>query len=374
MSSGEREQMNQDLPNGLLMLTLNSTSTQRLNSTVDDIQSGLSKISTDQAATRSVLEETRGFSRDLTGQVNSTLVPAIQNLSAQCHSISSTQATQATILSATRDSAFSIENDAAQIKAAVSQLVNGGSKDMRLLAALLQPALEKVIAGRIDAALLTRSSEETLETKPNHVQENIPPAVSTNNTNLSDLQALRHKTATYGTFRSSSVVRFWFGTLFISSTDETTCEMNFASEKLRKAQYFETQVTFVPSRWLLQTGVVLSVKRLISGIAKPQILVALRPITILARDNPVFGAIRRGNLRKVQELVASGSVRPTDICVTGRTLFHITLKVLSRIFSKLPTTGESFSSKKEQSLQTLEVCYWLLANGCSPSPPTPFRE
>jgi hypothetical protein len=105
------------------MLTLKSTSTQRLNSTVDDIQIGLSKISTDQAATRSVLEETRNFSRDLTGQVSSTLVPAIQNLSAQCHSISSTQATQTTILSATRDSPFSIENDAAQIKAAVSQLV-----------------------------------------------------------------------------------------------------------------------------------------------------------------------------------------------------------------------------------------------------------
>jgi hypothetical protein len=178
----------------------------------------------------------------------------------------------------------------------------------------------------------------------------------------------------HSTFRSSSVVGFWFGTLFISSTDETTCEMNFASEKVRKTEYFETQVTFVPSKWLLRTGVVLSVKRLISGIAKPQIQVALRPITILARDNPVFGAIRRGNLRKVQELVASGSVRPTDICVTGRTLFHITLKVLSRIFSKLPTTGEPFSSKKERSLQTLEVCYWLLANGCSPSPPTPFRE
>jgi hypothetical protein len=365
------------------MLMLKSTSTQRLNSAVDDIQSGLSKISTDQAATRSVLEETRNFSRDLTGQVKSTLVPAIQNLSAQCYSISSTQATQATILSATRDSAFSIENDAAQIKAAVSQLVNGGSKDMRLLAAVLQPALEKVITERINAALLTHSDNLVLEAKPNHVQENKPPGESTYKTNTSELHSLRHKTATYSTFRGSSVAKFWFGTLFISSTDETTCEMNFASVKVQKTEYFETQVTLVPSTWLLRTGAVLSVKRLISGIAKPQIQVALRPITMLAWENPVFEAIESLNLGKVKELVKSGSVRPTDICANGKSLFHRALDIMHyRILpferrAPIPLNLKAtffLTKKKEVLLNMLDICHWLIVNGCSSNAPTPSGE
>jgi hypothetical protein len=67
---------------------------------------------------------------------------------------------------------------------------------VRLLAAVLQPALEKVIIERIDAALLTHSDNLVLEIKPNHVQENRPPGKSTYKTNTSELHSLRHKTAT----------------------------------------------------------------------------------------------------------------------------------------------------------------------------------
>jgi hypothetical protein len=368
-----------------------STSSQRLNSTLSDIESGLSRLSLDQTAAGNILEETRNTSRNLTDQFKSNLTPAIQDLSSQCLGISSTQATHAIVLSATRESTVSIEQDTAQIKAAVSQLLENGSKDMGLLAALLQPAVEKVITERIDAALRTHSSMQVLETasdpKPSHAHETTSTPVSTQDTDISGLRYLRHKTVTYNSLRDYSVARFWFGSLFITSTNGATCEMNTTLKKARKAEYIETQVMFVPSTWLLRTGAVLSVKWLTSTVSKPSIQVALRPITILTWDNPVFEAIESGNIRKVQELAASGRFRPTDICTNGMTLFHNTLEdvytstlpdgeeVWEKFNNDADFEAEPLSSEKEEALlKMLEVCHWLLANGCTSNAPTPSGE
>ena len=97
---------------------------------------------------------------------------------------------------------------------------------------------------------------------------------------------------------------------------------------LQKVEFLETKATLIPSKWLLRKGVVLKITRLISAIFAPSIQFSLTPIMVITEDDEIVGAMRHGDLTKVQQLILGGKVHPSSIFPCGSTLVHYCLKDL----------------------------------------------
>ena len=291
-------------------------------------------------------------------------------------------ATCSTILTEVRASSIKSDQTNEEIKRAIQSLLS--NPDTSRIAALLQPALEKVISDQI------ASSMESLTAHLASSQPNIPirtldpdggppvtvlPGSMENQIGVRSLNQLSATTTSIRWAGSSRVINFWFGRLIISTSSLEKWQGRGNGETLQKAEFLETRSTLIPAKWLLRQGVVIKIKRLVSSIVAPSIQVSLTPIMVISEDHEILAAMRYGDLTRVQQMILAGEVHPGSILPDGTSLLHACVADMRGII--LPDLEFYDRYEKDLTLhapdlsqETLSIIYgmieiavWLVAHG-----------
>ena len=243
-----------------------------------------------------------------------------------------------TILTEVRESSAKADLASEEIRLAIQSLLSG--PDTSRIAALLQPALEKVVSDQIASSMealtahLVRPQLNTPDITPDPNSDIPTKDVSNHSENEVGLRNLNQFSATTTCIRwagTSKVINFWFGRLMLSTSFLESWEGRGNGSTLQKAKFLETKATLIPSKWLLRKGVVLKITRLVSAIAAPSVQFSLTPIMVISEDSEIVGAMRYGDLTKVQRLILGGKVHPSSIFPDGSSLVHKCIQELQEL-------------------------------------------
>ncbi|MCJ1264985.1 hypothetical protein MMC22_004860 [Lobaria immixta] len=105
-----------------------------------------------------------------------------------------------------------------------------------------------------------------------------------------------------------------FGTI-LRSTEER--EMN------PDLSYLITEIFLLPASWLLSTGFVITITRIVSAYTRPTLTYSLRPIEIITNTNRVLGAMLEGDLLKVREHFTNRVASPFATFSNGVNSLHV---------------------------------------------------
>jgi hypothetical protein len=264
------------------------------------------------------------------------------NMSEVSTAMTKTHTACSTILTELRESSAKADLASEEIRLAIQSLLS--DPDTSQIAALLQPALEKVVSDQIASSMeavtahLGRPQLNTPDITPDITPDpnaDIPTKdVSNHSENEVGLRKLNQFSATTTCIRwagTSKVINFWFGRLMLSTSFLESWEGRGNGSTLQKAKFLETKATLIPSKWLLRKGVVLKITRLVSAIAAPSVQFSLTPIMVISEDNEIVGAMRYGDLTKVQRLILGGKVHPSSIFPDGSSLVHKCIQELQEL-------------------------------------------
>jgi hypothetical protein len=349
------------------------------------VQDSLAKMSLEHSEAAMLTTEaarlTQSELQNLPSRVKGVVMGEISTSMAKSHT------TCSTILTEVRQSSLKTDQTNEELKLAIQSLLSDSSTSR--IAALLQPALEKVISDQID------SSMEALNT---HSRRSHPETLSTPTLDEIDISEKEHRkssktevgvrslnqlSATTTCIRwpgTSRVINFWFGRLILSTSTLDKWEGHGDGKTLQKVELLETKATLIPSKWLLRKGIVLKITRLVSTIVAPSIQFSLTPIMVISEDNEIVGAMRHGDLTKVQQLILGGKVHPSSIFPCGSTLVHYCVKDLPlntfRTLKRLELYEEDYLLDFEGedlrpnilafSVKLIDVAVWLMTYGSGP--------
>ena len=114
--------------------------------------------------------------------------------------------------------------------------------------------------------------------------------------------------------------KLWFGRLHIANSTYQHWESRFISGNIQRTELLELDVTLVPATWLLRNGAVLNIKRAMSQFSAPGLQFSLRPLSVIAWDNPIRQSFRRGRLVDVQKTLAEGNAHLSSVFPDGSSL------------------------------------------------------
>ena len=103
---------------------------------------------------------------------------------------------------------------------------------------------------------------------------------------------------------------------------------------------------------------------------------------VISEDNEIVGAMRHGDLTKVQQLILGGKVHPSSIFPCGSTLVHYcimdlpepTFRTLNRWEAYETGCLSDFKGKDlekivESSVKLIDIAVWLVTYGSGPDIP-----
>jgi hypothetical protein len=305
----------------------------------------------------------------LPSRVKDLVMPEVSTMTSKSHAACST------ILTEIRASSATADQNSEELKSAIRTLIS--ASDTSRIAALLQPALEKVISDQIASSMEAlnvhygmnqpeTSMPNTTAEQDNHVplDKNIKSFV-----NEGGVRSLNQLSATKTCIRwagASKVFNFWFGRLLLSTSVLNSWEGRGNEEPLQKAEFLEITLTLIPSRWLLRNGAILKITRLLSAIAAPAIQFSLVPVMVISEDHDIVLAMRYGDLERIQRLVHCGEVHPSSIFQDGSSL---ALRSLHELQIRIDSFGESqgknevLTQKTQRPYDVMSVIYWLIGQG-----------
>jgi hypothetical protein len=349
------------------------------------VQGSLAKMSLEHSEvalkTTEAARLTQNELQNLPSRVKGVMMGEISTTMAKSH------ATCSTILTEVRESSLKTDQTIEDLKLAIQSLLSDPNTSR--IATLLQPALEKVISDQIVSSMealtthLRRSHPETRNTPTFHDADISAMELHKFSKPEVGVRSLNQLSATKTCIRwagTSRVINFWFGRLILSTSTLDRWEGYGDGKTLQKVEFLETKVTLIPSKWLLRKGVVLKITRLVSAIVAPSIQFSLTPIMVISEDNEIVGAMRHGDLTKVQQLILGGKVHPSSIFPCGSTLVHYCVKDLPlntfRTLKRLELYEEDYLLDFEGedlrpdilafSVKLIDVAVWLMTYGSGP--------
>ena len=344
------------------------------------VQESLAKMSLEHSKAAMMTTEaarlTQSELQNLPSRVKGVVMGEISTTMAKSH------ATCSTILTEVRQSSLKTDQINEELKVAIQSLLSDPNTSR--IATLLQPALEKVVSDQIASSMealtthLRRSHPEILSAPTLHEVDISAKELRKSSRTEVGVRSLNQLSATTTCIRwagTSRVINFWFGRLILATSTLDRWEGHGDGKTLQKVEFLETKATLIPSKWLLRKGVVLKITRLVSAIVAPSIQVSLTPIMVISEDNEIVGAMRHGDLTKVQQLILGGKVHPSSIFPCGSTLVHYCIRNLpehtSRTLNRCEVHGEgnllSFEVEiRETSVKLIDIAVWLVTYGSSP--------
>ncbi|CZR56349.1 uncharacterized protein PAC_06237 [Phialocephala subalpina] len=273
--------------------------------------------------------------------------------------------TYTTMLTDVQNTSIRTEQQSQEINDAIRSLL--GNSDISHIAALLQPALEKVVSDRIDAAmkehairLEAHTSNSMSSTTVSHQSTQCSVQSSTGVTSLSQLSS----TVTYSKQeRTSKIIKFWFGQLRVTTSIVKSWQGSGNSKSLQKSQFVETKVTLIPSSWLLRKGVILTISHVVSGTCSPSVQFSLVPLMVLADDHPIVTLMGCGNLSGVRRLIESGQVHTSSLFPDGSNLLLRCMNTLLNRFVSAEQVGIRPFYPGRAELDMIEIAECLVEKG-----------
>ena len=291
------------------------------------VQESLAKMSLEHSEvalkTTEAARLTQNELQNLPSRVKGVMMGEMSTAMAKSH------ATCSTILTEVRESSLKTDQTSEELKLAIQSLLS--DPGLSGIATLLQPALEKVVSDQIAFSMealtthIRRSHPETRNTPTFHDVDISAKEFHKFSKNEVGVRSLNQLSATKTCIRwagTSRVINFWFGRLILSTSALESWQGYGDGKTLQKVEFLETKATLIPSKWLLRKGVVLKITRLVSAIVAPSIQFSLTPIMVISEDHEIVGAMRHGDLTKVQQLILGGKVHPSSIFPCGSTLGH----------------------------------------------------
>lgn len=333
------------------------------------IQESISKLTLEHSVEVSKLSEAssrvEAELQNLPTHVTNHVTTEISQLS---RSLSNNHTTYATLLTEVKNTSIRTEQQSKEINDAIRSLL--GNSDISHIAALLQPALEKVVSDRIDAAmkehaihLEARTSSSKSSTTMSHQFTQCSTASGESSTGVTSLSQLS-STVTYSRQeQKSKIIQFWFGRLRITTSMVKSWQSCGNSKSLRKSEFVETVVTLIPSPWLLRTGVILTVGHVVSEIHFPSIQFSLVPLTILADDHPIVTLMESGDLLGVRRLIESGQVRTSSLFPDGSNLLLRCINTLRNHFVRARQADGKLLLAGRAELDLTEIAVCLVEKG-----------
>ena len=134
-------------------------------------------------------------------------------------------------------------------------------------------------------------------------------------------------------FRQKSLVKRYrvertsiMGTIEISSeVEETSCSFENYSSKIETERKYNTEITLVPSRWLIMFGFKLGCIMRLMHSASSGWQFSMRTLGIVRDDALVFEFSRHGNLQAVRSLCERGDASVNDTDSKGRTPLYVSM-------------------------------------------------
>jgi hypothetical protein len=289
--------------------------------------------------------------------------------------IAKNHATCSTILTEVRASSIRADQNVEEIKMVIQSLLSNESTSK--IATLLAPALEKAISDRIDSSkqafrsqvgsLQPESRREYRPLNPDDANSpRITPRYYEHQFGAASLNHLSYTATCISAAGESKKFNFWFGRLILSTSVLASWEGPANRSNLQRAEFLETKVTFIPSRWLLRKGAVLKITRLVSAIVAPSIQFSLTPVMVLSEDHKIIGAMQYGDLAKVQRLIRNGNVHPSSIFPDGSSLIHKCMNGLLERFQKDVKAAKRFPRVFQEAVDLSDitrVACWLVSWG-----------
>jgi hypothetical protein len=325
-----------------------------------------------------IARQTQNDLQALPSRVKGLVISEVSTTMAKTHT------TCSTILTEVRESSAKADLTSEEIRLAIRSLLSDPGTSR--IAALLQPALEKAVSDQIASSMealtarLGRPQLNTPDITPGITPDpnaDIPTKdVSNHSENEVGLRNLNQFSATTTCIRwagTSKVINFWFGRLMLLTSFLESWEGRGNGSTLQKAKFLETKATLIPSKWLLRKGVVLKITRLVSAIAAPSVQFSLTPIMVISEDNEIVGAMRYGDVTKVQRLILGGKVHPSSIFPDGSSLVHRCIQELqeqARLEDATLTVPVDFSPETIQTTSKLiDMAVLLVSYGSAADVP-----
>ncbi|KAN0122653.1 hypothetical protein V8E51_000979 [Hyaloscypha variabilis] len=294
---------------------------------IKTIQESLSRTSSEHSEFATTSTETaRLVQADLQAvpsRVKEVVMSEFSSTMARSHT------TCSTILTEVRASSVKADQTSEEIKLAIRSLLI--DPDSNRIAALLQPALEKVISDQIASSMENLAAHLT-PPQPNAPKEtpesdtdaavNVSAEPTESQIGVRSLNQLSTTTTCIRWAASLKVINFWFGQLILSTSILESWQGHGNRATLEKAEFLETKATLIPAKWLLRKGMVLKITRLVSAIVAPSIQFSVTPIMVISEDHKIVSAMRSGDLTRVQRFILAGEVHPSSILPDGSSLLH----------------------------------------------------
>ncbi|KAE9381315.1 hypothetical protein N431DRAFT_505780 [Stipitochalara longipes BDJ] len=294
---------------------------------IKTIQESLNRIASEHSEaitkTNQTATQMQADIQNVPSRVKQVVINELSSTMAKSHT------TCSTILTEVRANSIKADQTSEEIKLAIQSLLSDSNTNR--IAALLQPALEKVISDQIASSMETLTAH-LAPSRPDMPNRTPFPNVDTSQRAIPEsieskigLRSLNQYSGTTTCIRwvgTSKVINFWFGRLILSTSVLDSWEGRGIGETHRKAEFLETRATLVPSKWLFRKGVVLKITRLVSTIVAPSIQFSLTPIMVIPEDNEIVFAMQYGDLERVRQLILGGKVHPSSIFPDSSTLVH----------------------------------------------------
>jgi hypothetical protein len=301
--------------------------------------------------------------------------------------------TCSTILTEVRTSSVKADQTSEEIKLAIRSLLV--DPDTNRIAALLQPALEKVISDQIASSMENLAAHLT-PPQPNAPKEtpesdidaaiNVSAEPTESQIGVRSLNQLSTTTTCIRWAASLKVINFWFGQLILSTSILESWQGHGNRATLEKAEFLETKATLIPAKWLLRKGMVLKITRLVSAIVAPSIQFSLTPIMVISEDHKIVSAMRSGDLTRVQRFILAGEVHPSSILPDGSSLLHKCIAEMRE--HTLPDKDFLDPFEKDYTLKAadlrrqiiytvpkiIDIAVWLVAYGSATDAPNIYGE
>src|SRR6187402_886595 len=235
----------------------------------------MSKLALDQSVASAKSNESARLVRDDLGALPTSVTEQV--MAGISETMRDIHTSHSVLLTQVMESSIQTAQLTKEIKGAVLSLLGSSDSSFSPIAVLLQPALEKAISDRISSEMQTlltkmeiarfapeylgsKDSAQLTITRPHELETGIRGFTPLSYTKTCSRWAGKSKT-----------IKFWFGRLHISTTSLQRWQGHGRLESLQRTEYLETKVTLIPATWLLRTGVIFKITRLISAVSSPPI-------------------------------------------------------------------------------------------------------